>query len=114
MFSLLHQSRLPEQRGQDVEEVHLGREHETMPYFLTDQFRQVLAASHEQKKPAIAAKPGPKTDGAKKNEPDQAPVGLYKSLFLRQKIEFQNERRKKDRAATSKAGAGSPRSGAGQ
>ena len=110
LFSLLHQARLPEQRGADVQDVHLGREHETMPYFLTDQFRQILEASQEQKKSAIVAKLGERAGPKKADDGDQAPVGLYKSLFLRQKIENQNERRKKDRAATGKAGAGSPRS----
>lgn len=47
LFELMYQSRLPEQTGSRADE-RKGREHETMPYFLTDQYRAILSASQEQ------------------------------------------------------------------
>lgn len=70
-----------------------GKEHETMPYFLTDQYRQVLKAAQKQdeedkkdedENSANAA-------GAKKKAPpgesSSAQAGIYKSIFLRTKVE---------------------------
>ena len=44
LFDLMRQSRPPEHRGNRDGE-RRGREHETMPYFLTDQFREILETS---------------------------------------------------------------------
>ena len=47
LFNLLRQSRPPEHRGNRDDE-RRGREHETMPYFLTSQFREILETSQKQ------------------------------------------------------------------
>ena len=44
LLDLIYQSRLPEQRGSRADQ-RKGREHETMPYFLTDQYRAILSSS---------------------------------------------------------------------
>ena len=61
-------------------------------------------------------------DGLKNLKPGQKPepkdkdvkVGIYKSLFLREKVEQQTEKRKRDRKiqGAARAGAGSPRASA--
>ena len=44
LFDLLRQSRPPELRGNRNDD-RRGKEHETMPYFLTPQFREILDTS---------------------------------------------------------------------
>ena len=44
LFELLNQSRVMNDRGSRADE-RKGREHEDMPYFLTDQYRSILDAS---------------------------------------------------------------------
>jgi hypothetical protein len=46
LFDLLTQARRPEDRNR--EKSRRGKEHETMPYFLTDQYKQVLKESQRQ------------------------------------------------------------------
>ena len=109
LFDLMRQSRPPEHRG-NRDQDRRGREHETMPYFLTDQFREILETSQKQQADAAAIHDG--TDPDKKKKED-GPVGIYKSIFLRKKVEEQGEKRKRDRKAKVPGQpAGSPRGGA--
>ena len=84
-----------------------------MPYFLTDQYKAVLAVAQEHSLQKKIEQDETANGGKKKSTADsQAPVGLYKSIFLRSKVEEQGEKRRRDRKAT-KPGTGSPRSAAG-
>lgn len=47
LFQLMTQARPPDQRG-NRDDLKRGKEHETMPYFLTDQFRAMLEAAQKQ------------------------------------------------------------------
>ena len=68
-----------------------GKEHDTMPYFLTDQFRMILeaskAAEEEEKTLAEENAEGGKKKAGEEAKNDKGPVGLYKSMFLRNKVE---------------------------
>ena len=60
-----------------------------MPYFLTDQYRGILEASQAQHQPTIDSEEEKKNkskSGAAADK-DQGPVGIYKSIFLRTKVE---------------------------
>lgn len=110
LFDLMRQTRPPEHRGNRDEE-RRGREHETMPYFLTDQFKEILESSQKQQADAEAGQLD--ADPSKKKKED-GPVGIYKSIFLRKKVEEQLEKRKRDRKSKVPGqAAGSPRGGAG-
>ena len=71
-----------------------GKEHETMPYFLTDQYRQVLKAAQKQDEEdkkfedeSDANVAGAKKKNAPAGESGGAQAGIYKSIFLRTKVE---------------------------
>ena len=75
-----------------------------MPYFLTDQYKAVLEASQVHTRAAAireenALNPKKPGQAAVVSKSDQGPVGIYKSEFLRTKVEQQNDKRKKDRRA---------------
>ena len=68
-----------------------GQEMDTMPYFLTAQFKEVLEQSEKQKLQIESQ--------ASLNKPKAAGTGMYKSEFLSRKVVQQNEKRKTDRLA---------------
>ena len=78
-----------------------------MPYFLTDQYREIIQQkekAEQEAKENLLNGPRP-TDGKKRDKSSEppaekssgGPVGIYKSIFLRGKIEQQNNKRKLDR-----------------
>ena len=112
LFDLMSQSRTPNERG-NRDSMKRGMEQETMPYFLTDQFRQMLEISQKQaedskKKEAEAAAGAKKGQKSQAGQKDYGPTGLYKSIFLRTKVEQQQEKRRVDRKGAARgAGASS-------
>ena len=88
---MLSQARKPEDRHRESK----GAEIETMPYFLTSEYKAIVdanAKSHE----TIA--------GGKENT--AATTGTYKSQWLKDKLAQQNEKRKVDRKKGSTAATG--------
>ena len=82
-----------------------------MPYFLTNQFKGILEASNVEKKKQLeieAAHEGGAKNRDDGGHKDTGPVGIYKSIFLRTKVEQQNDKRKQNKKAGKPAG-GSPR-----
>ena len=81
------QARTESERNRD--DMRRGKEHDTMPYFLTDHFREILEASQKQKSDMKKAQEGAAAGKKKPGEGGQekGPAGLYKSIFLRNKVE---------------------------
>jgi|LauGreDrversion4_2_1035121.scaffolds.fasta_scaffold178003_3 hypothetical protein len=76
-----------------------GREFETMPFFLSDEFKTIL----DEKLKGTGGMSDRKSESLG-NTMTSAGIGgahggsqMYKSVFLREKINEQNEKRKKDR-----------------
>ena len=78
-----------------------------MPYFLTDQFRAMLEAAQKQNEDNKNADEGAASGKKRPGGDDKGPVGLYKSLFLRNKVEAQTTKRKADRKAQPRGAAAS-------
>ena len=91
LFQLLHQYRDDSDRNRD--EYQKGKEHDTMPYFLSHQYKAILQESKDQKQAAEDEENGV----VKKGKKEDGPVGIYKSEFLRKKVEDQVEKKKRDR-----------------
>ena len=59
----------------------------------------MLEAAQKQNEDAKNADEGGAASAKKRPGDDKGPVGIYKSLFLRNKVEAQNNKRKADRKA---------------
>ena len=106
----MRQSRPPELLGNRNDE-RRGEENESMSYFLTDHFREILETSQNQYTDPAANQD---EDDPYNKKKDDGPVGIYKSIFLRKKVEEQLEKRGQNRGKGKVPGktAGKPRGGA--